>query len=93
MNDHEREHPHIPARGTTTREEDVAKLELITVRQREVLQRIAEGQNTKEIAAAMAIAVKTVEAHRLRLMQRLQIDNVANLVRFAIRTGLVSLDS
>lgn len=82
-----------PPRLATTRAEDLVRLEQISVRQREVLRRIAGGENTKEIAAAMGITVKTVEAHRLRLMHRLQIGNVAGLVRFAIRTGLVSLDS
>ncbi len=66
------------------------KLEQLTLRQREILQRIAEGQNTKEIAALLGISVKTVEAHRLQLMRRLKIDNIPGLVRFAIRTGLVS---
>lgn len=66
------------------------KLNQLTVRQREILQRIAEGQTTKEIAAWLGISIKTVEAHRLQLMRRLKIDNVPGLVRFAIRTGLVS---
>jgi len=66
------------------------KLEQLTLRQREILQRTAEGQNTKEIAALLGISIKTVEAHRLQLMRRLKIDNVPGLVRFAIRTGLVS---
>jgi DNA-binding CsgD family transcriptional regulator len=66
------------------------KLDQLTLRQREILQRIAEGQNTKESAALLGISVKTVEAHRLQLMRRLKIDNVPGLVRFAIRTGLVS---
>ncbi len=66
------------------------KLEQLTLRQREILQRIAEGQTTKEIAAVLGISIKTVEAHRLQLMRRLKIDNVPGLVRFAIRTGLVS---
>jgi DNA-binding CsgD family transcriptional regulator len=66
------------------------QLDQLTLRQREMLQRIAEGQNTKEIAALLGISVKTVEAHRLQLMRRLKIDNVPGLVRFAIRTGLVS---
>lgn len=74
------------------RARDVSRLNELSPRQREVLRRIAEGQNTKGIAAGMGITVKTVEAHRLRLMRRLQIDNVAGLVRFAIRTGLVSLE-
>jgi DNA-binding CsgD family transcriptional regulator len=66
------------------------KLDQLTLRQREILQRIAEGETTKEIAALLGISVKTVEAHRLQLMRRLKIDNVPGLVRFAIRTGLVS---
>ena len=66
------------------------RLEQLTFRQREILQRIAEGQTTKEIAALLGISVKTVEAHRLRLMRRLKIGNIPGLVRFAIRTGLVS---
>jgi DNA-binding CsgD family transcriptional regulator len=66
------------------------KLEKLTFRQREILQLIAEEQNTKQIAALLGISVKTVEAHRVQLMGRLKIDNVAGLVRFAIRTGLVS---
>ena len=66
------------------------KLDQLTLRQREILQRIAEGETTKKIAALLGISVKTVEAHRLRLMRGLKIDNVPGLVRFAIRTGLVS---
>ncbi|MEY2545748.1 MAG: hypothetical protein QOG48_865 [Verrucomicrobiota bacterium] len=69
------------------------KLEQLTFRQREILQRIAEEQNTKEIAALLGISIKTVEAHRVQLMRRLKIDNVPGLVRFAIRTGLVSAES
>jgi len=65
-------------------------LEQLSFRQREILQHIAEGLNTKQIAALLGISVKTVEAHRLQLMRRLKIDNVPGLVRFAIRTGLVS---
>ena len=62
----------------------------LTPRQREVLRLIVEGQTTKEIAALLGISIKTVEAHRLQLMRRLKIDNIPGLVRFAIRTGLVS---
>jgi DNA-binding NarL/FixJ family response regulator len=65
-------------------------LEHLTVRQREILQLIAEGKNTKEIADTLQISVKTVEAHRLQLMARLNIHDVAGLVRYAVRTGLVS---
>jgi DNA-binding NarL/FixJ family response regulator len=60
-------------------------------RQREILQLIAEGKSTKEIAALLDISVKTVETHRAHLMDRLNIHDVAGLVRYAIRAGLVSL--
>ncbi|HUE50680.1 MAG TPA: MEDS domain-containing protein [Candidatus Dormibacteraeota bacterium] len=69
------------------------KLEQLTFRQREILQLVAKGQNTKQIADLLGISVKTVEAHRLQLMRGLKIDNVPGLVRFAIRTGLVSSES
>jgi len=65
-------------------------LEHLTGRQREILQLIAEGKNTKEIAGMLGISVKTVEAHRLQLMARLDIHDVPGLVRYAIRSGLVS---
>jgi DNA-binding CsgD family transcriptional regulator len=69
------------------------KLEQLTFRQREILQLVARGQTTKQIAGLLGLSVKTVEAHRLRLMHRLKIENIQGLVRFAIRTGLVSSDS
>jgi DNA-binding NarL/FixJ family response regulator len=72
--------------------EPFSPLEQLTARQREVLQLIAEGKNTKEIAGALEVSVKTVEAHRLQLMARLNIHDVAGLVRYAIRSGLVSSD-
>lgn len=65
-------------------------LKQLTPRQREVLQLIAEGRNTKEVADTLQVSVKTVEAHRLQIMQRLGIHDVPGLVRFAIRIGLVS---
>lgn len=64
--------------------------EPLTPRQREVLQLIAEGRTTKEIAQRLDLSVKTVETHRTQLMQRLDIHDVAGLVRYAIRTGLVA---
>jgi DNA-binding NarL/FixJ family response regulator len=67
-------------------------IEQLTARQREVLQLIAEGKNTKEIAATLEVSVKTVEAHRLQLMARLDIHDVPGLVRYAIRSGLASSD-
>ena len=68
-------------------------LEALTTRQREILQLIAEGRSTKEVAFTLAISAKTVETHRAQIMERLQIHDVPGLVRFAIRTGLISADS
>ncbi|WP_341530811.1 response regulator transcription factor [Nostoc sp. UHCC 0302] len=65
----------------------------LTSRQREILQLIAEGRTTKEIAELLYISVKTVETHRMQLMKRLDIFDVAGLVRYAIRTGLVISDN
>ena len=70
----------------------VSPLEQLTSRQREILQLIAEGKNTKEIAAELDISIKTVESHRLQLMDRLNIHDVPGLVRYAIRNGLVSAE-
>ncbi len=67
-------------------------LEGLTARQREILQLVAEGRSTKEIAAALGLSVKTVETHRSRIMDRMGIRDVAGLVRLAIRAGLVSTD-
>ena len=68
-------------------------LALLTPRQREILQHIAEGKANKVIAADLGLSVKTVEAHRAQLMDRLDIHDVAGLVRLAIRAGLVTPDS
>jgi DNA-binding NarL/FixJ family response regulator len=66
--------------------------ERLTPRQREILQLIAEGHITKEIAEKLNISVKTAETHRTQLMERLDIHEVAGLVRYAIRVGLVRSD-
>jgi DNA-binding NarL/FixJ family response regulator len=62
----------------------------LTPRQREVLQLIAEGQSTKDIARRLDLSVKTVDTHRSPLMKQLDIHEVAGLVRYAMRAGLVS---
>lgn len=62
----------------------------LTLRQREVLQLLAEGHSTKAIARKLEISPKTVESHRAQLMARLDIHDVPGLVKYAIRTGLVS---
>jgi DNA-binding NarL/FixJ family response regulator len=64
----------------------------LTPRQLEVLKMIAKGRSTKDIAKALDISAKTVETHRAQLMDRLQIYDVAGLVRYALRTGLVRMD-
>ena len=64
----------------------------MTPRQREILQLIAEGNSTKEIAMLLGISVKTVESHRTLLTERLDIHDIAGLVLFAIKTGLVRLE-
>jgi DNA-binding NarL/FixJ family response regulator len=68
-------------------------LERLTSRQREVLQLVAEGHTSKEIAAKLDIGAKTAEAYRAELMKALEIHDVASLTRYAIRVGLVSVDS
>jgi two-component system response regulator NreC len=59
-------------------------------RERQVLQLVAEGKKTKEIAAVLGISVKTADTHRSRIMRKLNIHDTAGLVRFAIRRGLIS---
>jgi two-component system, NarL family, response regulator NreC len=61
----------------------------LTPRQRQVLQLVAEGKTTKEIAAVLGVSTKTAESHRNRLMRKLGIHETANLVRYAIRCGLI----
>jgi two-component system, NarL family, response regulator NreC len=61
----------------------------LTVRERQVLQLIAEGKSTKDIAAVLGISVKTAESHRTRLVQKLDIHETASLVRYAVRNGIV----
>ncbi len=62
----------------------------LTSRQREILQLIAEGNTTKEIAQKLFISIKTVESHRMKIMERLEIYDIPGLVRYAIRTGIIS---
>ena len=67
--------------------------EQLTARQRDILQLIAEGQTTKAIALILKISAKTVEYHRAKLMQSLNIFDIPGLVRFALRAGLISQES
>ena len=64
---------------------------LLSAREREVLQLFAEGLSTKEISAKLGVSVKTVETHRKKIMEKLNIKNIAGLTRYAVKEGLVSL--
>lgn len=66
---------------------------VLTAREREVLQLIAEGKTTKQIAMALHVSVKTVETHRQQMMEKLNIRSVAELTKYAIREGLTSLET
>jgi len=77
-------------RGPAERGE--SPLDALTARQREILQMIAEGKSTKEIAFSLEVSIKTIETHRAALMERLGIRDLAGLVRFAVRHGLVDID-
>ena len=65
--------------------------ENLSPRQTEILKLVAEGKTTKQIALDLAISVKTVETHRMALMTRLGVKDVASLVRYAVKVGLVDL--
>ncbi len=64
-------------------------IDLLSSREREVLQMLAEGKTNKEIAAALNLSVYTVDAHRGRIMEKLNLHSINELVRFAVRNGLV----
>lgn len=80
---------YVRRRGVSVRPDP---FDILTSRQREILQLIAESHSTKGIARKLGISVKTVETHRAKLMARLKIRDVAGLVRYTIRTGLVRPD-
>jgi DNA-binding NarL/FixJ family response regulator len=61
----------------------------LTPREREIVQLVAEGRSSKEVAAALTISVKTVESHRTNIMRKLRIRSVGQLVRYAVRNGIV----
>lgn len=65
--------------------------ELLTGRERQVLQLIAEGNTTKDIAALLHLSVKTAESHRSRIMSKLDVHNIAGLVRYSIREGIIQV--
>lgn len=67
-------------------------VKVLTPRMREIVQLIAEGRSTKEIAFLLNLSVKTIETHRMHLMARLNLHDVAGVVRYALRNGLISAD-
>jgi DNA-binding NarL/FixJ family response regulator len=72
---------------------DSTAYSVLTPREREVLQLMSEGRSTVQIAESLCVSVKTVEAHRKQLMTKLDIHNVAELTKYAIRQGLTTLDA
>lgn len=74
--------------GTSTSPEGDA----LTAREREVLQLLAEGKATKQIANELGVSIKTIETYRRQIMQKLDIDSVAGLTKYAIREGITSLE-
>ena len=73
----------------TAKEKDADPLAALTPRQREILQLLAEGKSAKEIAAALGLSARTVEFHKYTLMDALGMENSAELIRFAIKHGLI----
>ncbi len=65
-------------------------LDVLSPRQREILQLVAEGNSTRDIAETLHLSVKTIETHRAQLMERLDIHDVAGLIKYALRKGLIS---
>lgn len=74
---------HLKARGLTD------TFHLLTAREREVLQLLAEGRSNKEVAALLELALSTVETHRANLMQKLNLHNTAEIVLYAVRKGMI----
>lgn len=72
---------------------DISDSYLLTDGERAVLQLIAEGRVTREIAAQLNISVKTVEARRKKMMEKLKLNNLAELIKFAVREGITSIDT
>ncbi len=80
---------HVIEQYVLRQEDFQGPFHILTPRQREILQLIAEGLSTKDIARKLDLSIKTVDTHRTQLMDRLDIHEVAGLVRYAIRTGLI----
>jgi DNA-binding CsgD family transcriptional regulator len=66
--------------------------ETLTNRQKQILILVTKGMTSKQIAKQLALSPKTVDAHRANIMDRLKIDNIAGLIKYAVREGLISLE-
>ena len=73
-------------------EDNTSVFDILTAREREVLQILAEGNTTHQIASTLFVSEKTVEAHRRQIMKKLGINNVAGLIKYAIREGLTTVE-
>ncbi|MBM4289723.1 MAG: response regulator transcription factor [Deltaproteobacteria bacterium] len=71
---------------------DASAFQALTPREREVLQLLAEGQSTRQIADSLHVSIKTIEVHRKQMMDKLGLQSLAELVKYAIREGLTSID-
>ena len=72
--------------------QEISAFTVLSMREREVLQLLAEGRSTKEIAAMLNVSAKTIETHRKQVMDKLEIRSIAELTKYAIREGLTPLD-
>ncbi|HEY1677740.1 MAG TPA: response regulator transcription factor [Candidatus Sulfotelmatobacter sp.] len=79
------------SRGETIEEEVDSYGEVLTTREREVIQLLAEGRTSKEVAVTLNLSVKTAETHRTNLMRKLGLHSVADLTRYAVRNGIVQV--
>jgi DNA-binding NarL/FixJ family response regulator len=70
---------------------DASRQHVLTPREREVIQLVAEGKTTKEVATALSLSVKTAETHRTNLMRKLDLHSVAALTLYAVRNGIVHI--
>ena len=77
------------ARGKKAKPEDTPVHGRLTSREREIVQLVAEGRSNKDVAEAFGISVKTVETHRAAIMRKLELGNLSDLVRYAIRNGII----
>ena len=83
---------HMIVKQYASQPEEESAFCILSQREREVLQLFAEGKTTKQVAKRLHISPKTVEAHRLRIMNKLEIDNIAQLTKYAIKEGLTQAE-